>query len=422
MKILWLINVPLPEVSDLMREKSCHFGGWLINASQELAKEDNIELSIAFPKKGLDDYKEFKGEKISYYAFKPVGIRDKDTLEDNKVFDEIILKVNPDIVHIYGTEMPHSLSMINICNKYQVKTVISIQGLVSVIAKHMQSNLPVRVICGCTLRNIVKGDNVLGLSKKFKESGSIEIEALKRCQNVIGRTLWDKACTNQINPKLSYYHCNETLREEFYKHTWSLDKCEEHSIFMSQATYPIKGLHNMIEAMPIILKKFNDCKLYIAGKDITSTKSFKEKLLVTYYGKYIKSLIRKYSLEGKVIFTGPLDEQEMCKRYLKSNVFISPSAIENSPNSLAEAMILGVPSVASDVGGVTDMIEHKKEGFVYPSDAPYMLAYYVCEIFKNKDQANTFSKNAKKRASVTHDIERNNESLKRIYKQIIEER
>lgn len=422
MKVLWIVNIALPEAAKLIGEKGTPFGGWLIKSSQYLAYEEDVELVILFPKKGIRGYKKIKGNKIDYYAFEPIKTNNKESLRDNKILEEIILDVKPDIVHIYGTEMPHSLAMINICNKHQIKTVISIQGLVSIIAKHMQANLPIKVICGCTFRNIIKGDNVLGLSKKFKESGRIEIEALKKCKNVIGRTLWDKACTNQINSQLAYYHCNETLRDEFYKHRWSADKCEKYSIFMSQATYPIKGLHNMIEAMPIILKNFSECKLYIAGKDITSTRSFKEKMLITYYGKYIKSLIKKYNLEGKVIFTGSLDEKEMCKRYLKSNVFVSPSSIENSPNSLAEAMILGVPSVASDVGGVTDMIEHKKEGFVYPADAPYMLAHYVCEIFKNKEQANTFSENAKKRAIVTHDIEKNNKSLKNIYKQIVEER
>ena len=89
-------------------------------------------------------------------------------------------------------------------------------------------------------------------------------------------------------------------------------------------------------------------------------------------------------LERNVVFTGPLDEEKMCQRYLKSNVFVCPSSIENSPNSLGEAMVLGVPCVASDVGGVSDMLKHKEEGFVYQTDAPYMLAHYVCEIFENE--------------------------------------
>ena len=92
--------------------------------------------------------------------------------------------------------------------------------------------------------------------------------------------------------------------------------------------------------------------------------------------------IKKYHLQNKVIFTGPLNESKMRQRYLDAHVFVSPSLIENSPNSLGEAMILGVPSISSYVGGVPDMIKDKKEGFLYQHDAPYMLAY-ICEIFKH---------------------------------------
>ena len=85
-------------------------------------------------------------------------------------------------------------------------------------------------------------------------------------------------------------------------------------------------------------------------------------------------------------------------------------------------MILGVPSIASDVGGVTDLMTHKKEGFVYQADAPYMLAHYVNEIFRSNELANRFSQNARKRALITHDPEINSKQLRYIYNQIVQEK
>ena len=419
MNILWLINIPLPEASQLMGENPSPFGGWLINASKDLANKEDVELSIAFPSNKANKFRELKGEKINYYPFIPVKENDNKVIENNESFETLLNNLKPDIVHIYGTEIAHTLSMVNTCNKINIKTVISVQGLVSIIEKHMYSNLPIYAIYGNTFRNIIRKDNVRGLKKLFRNRGKNEIESLQKTNHIIGRTTWDKACSNQINPQANYHFCNETLREEFYKHQWDVNDCEKHSIFLSQGQYPIKGLHYMLEAIPLILKRFPKAKVYISGKDITKSDSIKDKLLMTYYGKYIKKMIKKLNLERNVVFTGPLDEKKMCQRYLKSHVFVCPSSIENSPNSLGEAMILGVPSVASYVGGIPDMLKDKEEGFLYQHDAPYMLAQYVCEIFENQDLALKFSKNARERALKTHDRDENTRRLIEIYNEIV---
>jgi glycosyltransferase involved in cell wall biosynthesis len=175
----------------------------------------------------------------------------------------------------------------------------------------------------------------------------------------------------------------------------------------------------MLEAMPLVLNRFPNTKLYVGGQNITKADTLKDKLKMSSYGKYIKELIRRYQLEQHVTFTGILDEKQMCERYLKSHVFVCPSSIENSPNSLGEAMILGVPCVASDVGGVIDLLTHREEGFVYQTDAPYMLAHYVCEIFANDDLALQFSKKARIHAIKTHNKEENTKRMMEIYREII---
>lgn len=231
MNILWLINIPLPEASQLMGENPSPFGGWLINASKDLANKEDVELSIAFPSNKANKFRELKGEKINYYPFIPVKENDNKVIENNESFETLLNNLKPDIVHIYGTEIAHTLSMVNTCNKINIKTVISVQGLVSIIEKHMYSNLPIYAIYGNTFRNIIRKDNVRGLKKLFRNRGKNEIEAIKRTNHIIGRTTWDKACSNQINPQANYHFCNETLREEFYKHQWDVNDCEKHSIF-----------------------------------------------------------------------------------------------------------------------------------------------------------------------------------------------
>jgi glycosyltransferase involved in cell wall biosynthesis len=419
MNILWLTNVPLPEASQLMNEASTPFGGWLVNASTRLSEEEVISLAIAFPKTGLSDVLTLMGIKKTYYAFPPIGENEPNTSEGSKFLTRILEQAKPDIVHIFGTEYAHTLAMVNACNKLNIAAVISIQGLTSVIAGHYLSGLPVNVQNRFTLRDLIKQDNLKQQQSKFVKRGALEIEALQKVKHVIGRTTWDRACTYQINPDAEYHFCNETLRDEFYNHRWDINHCEKHSIFVSQGSYPIKGLHFMLEAMPLIVKRFPDAKLYIGGTNITQSDTLKDRLKRSSYGKYIEELIGRYNLGQSVVFTGILDEQQMCKQFLQSNVFVSPSIIENESNSLSEAKIMGVPSIASFVGGVTDRIKHYEDGFFYQFDAPYMLAYYVCEIFGNDDLALQFSEKAREHAMRTHDPEINNNTLINIYNRIL---
>lgn len=420
MNILWLTNIALPEASLLMNEKTLPFGGWFVSASQYLANEMRMEVSVAFPKIGLYDVHIYKGKKINYYPFRPIGIKNIELNWPKTHINKILDQVEPDIVHIFGTEYAHTLAMVNACNDQNITAVISIQGLVSIYAKHYMARVPSHIQNKFTVRDFLKQDNLKQQQRKFADRGRLEIEALQKVKHVIGRTTWDRACISQINPGAKYHFCNETLRDEFYKHRWDIDRCERHTIFVSQGSYPIKGLHFMLEAMPLILKQFPDTKLYIGGTDIIHSDTLKDRLKRSSYGRYIEELIERYRIENCVKFTGILDEKQMCDRYLRSNVFVCPSSIENSPNSLGEAMILGVPCISSYVGGVGDMLKDKEEGFIYPADAPYMLAYYVCEMFQNDELALKLSAKAREHAQRTHDAIINNDTLISIYKEIAE--
>lgn len=415
MKVLWLTNVPLVKIKKQLTGNDFSTGGWLDGISAELLKGKEVKLFVMCPfmyeKKGNIDG-------IEYQTF--LGTNDK---KQNLIFEKVLTEFVPDVIHVFGTEFKHTYNFIRVCEELNLldKVIISIQGLCHKIAKEYFAGLPKKVINSFTFRDFIKNDNIAKQQKKFIKRGEYEIKALQIAKNVIGRTDWDKACCEQINPRLNYYFCNETLRNAFYNNSWDADKCEKHSIFISQSNYPIKGFHMFLEAMPEILKQFPDAKIYTTGKNLFNL-SFKDKIKLNSYQKYIRMLIKKNNLQNRVIFLGFLNENDMCQAYLNSNVFVSASSIENSPNSVGEAMLLGVPTVSSDVGGVKNMLEHGKDGFIYPFDEPYMLAHYVCELFSNKDVQLKFSENAKKHARETHNKEKNLKQLLSIYKKLLGEK
>jgi glycosyltransferase involved in cell wall biosynthesis len=418
MKILWLCNVILPEIASTLQKKIPVTGGWISGLSNYLVKMDDAIFAFCFPINYETKIKKGNLGRHLFYGFpqnKPyLNYYD---IKTESYFQTIIDDFEPDLVHIFGTEYPHSLAMTKIFNDPR-RTIISIQGLVSIYALHYTANLPVNIQLRYTIRDLIKNDNILHQRKRFYQRGKYEIKAINNVNNIIGRTTWDKACISQINRNASYYLCNETLRDEFYKHKWNLDKCNKYSIFISQSYYPIKGFHFALQALRIILNEFPNVKLYTTGQNLLKLRSV-DKLKISSYQLYIKELINKLHLENNICFLGELDEKQMCQRYLLSHVFVSPSSIENSSNSIGEAMLLGVPSVISDVGGVKDFFNHNIDGFLYQADAPYMLAYHVCEIFNNDQLALSISDHAHKHALQTHSKINNAERLMYIYKSIL---
>ena len=99
------------------------------------------------------------------------------------------------------------------------------------------------------------------------------------------------------------------------------------------------------------------------------------------------------------------------------NLDISES-IENSSNSLGEAMLLGMPCVASRVGGIPALACDEKEALLYPFEDVQRLAACVCDVFANPEKAEAMGRRARARALETHDAARNTQQLLAIYREV----
>ena len=416
MRVLWLCNMPLPFISEYFKLPVLPFGGWLTGIYNGIKENSSLSLGICFPVSHLsDDILKDEVQGVSCFGFPRTNKSEEQYERRYEIyFREILDEYCPDIVHIFGTEYCHSLAMVKAIDNPE-KTLISIQGLVSVYAEHYYADLPHFLIHKNTFRTLIERDNLFLAHRKLLLRGSMEKKALEGCHYIIGRTDWDKACTEIIAPQAKYYFCNETLRESFYNHTWNIQNCERHSIFTNQYHNPVKGFHYLLRALPSILERFPDTKIYTTGINPFSIPWYK----INVYQKYIRQQITQLSLQKHIFFIGKLDEEDMCHQYLKCNTFVSCSSIENSPNSIGEALLMGVPTISSDVGGVKNLLHHNIDGYIYQHNAPYMLAYYICRIFEHESIANNFSKNARKSASVIYDNSNNAETLVTIYNSLI---
>ena len=416
MRVLWITNVPTPSIARDANLSITPYGGWLVQLAEQLRLIEDVKLSFLFAQNEKKDAVAGSVDGIDYYGFyKGRFVQENEKEKQHEEFRKFILNSQPEVIHIFGTEKEHSYIALQVCKAIGIenRVVVSIQGLVSVISKHYYADIPLWVRYGYTIRDVIRG-NSRQSKKQFEREGKREEYVLKHVQNVIGRTDWDEACTIRLNPEVHYYKNNETLRQSFYQNQWGYDRGKPHSIFCSQSTYPIKGIHYVLEALPEIIEAYPDTMLYISGENLRNKPTY----LLSLYQKYLLRTIKKSHLENHVVFLGPLQETEMVKAYLDANVFVCPSSIENSPNSLGEAMLLGMPVVSSDVGGVKNMLVHNEEGYVYQHDAPYMMAYYIKKIFANTSDILEMAKRAQMHARVTHNLEKNVSELYSIYKDI----
>ncbi len=307
------------------------------------------------------------------------------------------------------------------------RTVISIQGLISCIGKAYYAGLPDRIIKRHTFRDLIRKDSIKEQKEKFIKRGECEIAALKEVHHVIGRTGWDKRESQKINPALKYHHAGEILREKFYKTPgrWSPETSEKHRIFMTQSYYPIKGIHFVMEALKSVKERYPDVKLAVTGKDMRPS-SLKDHIKLDSYNKYICELIKKNRLDDNIEFLGEQDAGAMIGQYLKCSVFLLPSVMENSSNSLGEAMMLKVPCIASTVGGTPDMM-NADEGWLYDHKDVCELSSSIINAFEMTDRERNgeetglkeMLERAGKHAAESYSIENNRDAYLRIYGDIL---
>ncbi len=444
MKVLWLCNIMLPAAAAQMGLEASNKEGWLSGLAGLVlgnGGRNGVELAAAFPapEQMLDGEElavrtvEILGGKLTCYGFREdtrrAEVYDKG-LEQR--LGRVLEDYEPDIVHCFGTEYPHTLA---ICRAYPRKDriLIGIQGLCGVYAHAYFADLPKRVVRSVTLRDILRRDSMVRQQKKYVRRGEAEKEAVSLAGHVTGRTRWDRLYTNRWNPDAVYHSMNETLRAEFYQDTWSRAACVPHSIFLSQGDYPIKGLHYMLKALPAIREKHPDVKVWVAGNSLVRYDTLKEKLKISGYGKYLRRLIEEMNLEETVTFLGRLNVEQMKAQYLKSSLFVCCSSIENSPNSLGEAMLLGMPCVSADVGGIPSIFTSGEDGIMYPGFRASRegeekleavsagLAQAVLEMWDNEDRAEEYGRCARRHGMKTHDREQNYRRLLEIYEEMAQQ-
>jgi glycosyltransferase involved in cell wall biosynthesis len=418
MKILWFT-----ETSTLYDDYENHyFGcGWTESLQQLLTKVADIELSVAFFHP--TDKDKLSKSDVTYYPIvksenknNPVKKLLNNWTGNAEVYnlqveiDKIISDSKPDIIHVFGTEGAFS----NINTYTAIPVVFHLQGLINPC---LNTYLPINqskfsfYFNFNYLANNIKGNSPAFELKRFLNQAKREAQILKSVRYVMGRTTWDKTIVTLFNPKVHYFDVDEVLRSVFYERISSNFK-EKSNVFRIVSTLSptvYKGIDVVLKTAKVLKELTTiDFQWEIIGLDSNS------KLL-----KHFEKSENIKHQEVNIVCIGRKNSQQLVECLQNADVYVHPSYIDNSPNSICEAQIIGLPVVACNVGGVSSLVEHSFTGYLVPSNGVFEITNYLKILFEDEELRCKVGKQAKDEAMLRHSTEKIIHDVLNVYKIII---
>ena len=398
MTVFWLLNFlppPMARALDLPVQAS---GSWVM-ALQQALEEQPVRLILCAYSPAVSETQRREIGGVVYLALPAAG--------GKEALQAALAAEQPDLLQIFGTENDHAVWALE--SFAPQKTLLYVQGLAGPCGERMADGLPPRFLRRQRLKERLAartgGATVRQLREGLLEKGEAEKKVFALARNVLGRTEWDKAFTASVNPQARYYKLNEILRAPFYSGGWQRDPLRRPRIFVSQGNTPLKGLHRVIEALPAIAARYPDVQVDVAGWPPPRKGALLQPVMnwLAEYPGYLDQLARRLGVADRIRYTGVLNAEAMKTCFLQSSVFLLPSSLENSPNSLGEAMLLGMPCAAANVGGVPSMMEDKKEGLLFDPARPDQMTQAVLALLDDPAGAEAMGKAARARAMADHD-------------------
>jgi len=185
-------------------------------------------------------------------------------------------------------------------------------------------------------------------------------------------------------------------------------KQKRYSIFSCRQLIPRKGMRVLIQAMPAILKKFPKATLRVAGDGVERPE--------------LEKMITKLGIGKHVKLLGWVPNNKLPMHYNQSEVVVMPSLEEGFGIPAAEAMGCEKPVVATDAGGLPEVVSDGKTGLIVPKGNSQAIAGAIIKLFKDPAQGRRMGTAGKKRAQKFFSWDKSTQEFETLFKKIIEKR
>lgn len=393
MKVLWF---EISEPSRYNPQKS-PVAGWQDALQEVVMKHDDVELAIAFENHGHGENKLL--DRVKFYPINTTyNLWER---QRNKAGWEIVIEktlgkameivddYKPDVIHVFGSEWCFGL----LAEHTSVPVVIHMQGS---IPPYNNALMPPMysvwdLIMGMGLHPHTQFNAWLG-RKKDKSRLKMEERILKAVSHYMGRTAWDKNIVRLYNPDCKYYYCSEALRESFLQTAspWQPPRNKKFRIVTTGISSFWKGIDTILRTAHMLKERGFDFEWVCAGQMRTLDK------------KIVERKERMRYEDNNVRIAGYLNSSQLHDLLMSADLYVHTAYIDNSPNAVCEAQYLGMPIIATYVGGIPSLIENGKEGILVPANDPFTLAGKIMVLSKDEQTCVAMGEASRKRAMARH--------------------
>ena len=393
LKVLWFTNTP--SLAELKVDRPYIEGGW-IKSLEEAIREytEDIELAVVFNSPVNDKY---IIDGSTYYSVANIKMSKVEKLVKRKKAYEtgderqiqqylsIIDEYKPDVIHIHGTEM--NFGMISF--RTDIPVAVSIQGLLTVYQNKFFGSIDFHSIhLSRRMRHEFSSTH-----KVYQKRSLREQKVLGNVRYIFGRTFWDKLISRALSPQSKYYLIDRVIRKSFYEKQWTSKRGDQIVLITTNRGNLYKGFETLLEAADV-LKGLNYNFIWkVVGLNENHS--------------LVEVFSEKYNMvKDRIQLLGTIGEEDLVKELLGADIFIQTSHIENSPNGLAEAMLMGLPVIATFAGGTGSYISQFENGVLVQDGDCWIMAAAIKDLIDKPELASSLGKKARETALERHDPKR----------------
>ncbi|TET27379.1 MAG: glycosyltransferase family 1 protein [Candidatus Heimdallarchaeota archaeon] len=164
------------------------------------------------------------------------------------------------------------------------------------------------------------------------------------------------------------------------KHHKKYALIEEQIVAYIGRLVPEKGVNVLLGAVKPVLEKMPNTKFVVAGEG--------------WHRNELQRITKELKIEEKVLFTGYLPEEDFLAYFNVSDILVVPSTYEPFGIVALEGMATKTPIIVSDVGGLSEIVDHQWTGMKVPADNSQALADSIIELLTNETLRNRIVSNA----------------------------